>query len=78
LIAGPGAGKIRTVTHGTAHRLVTEVARATGIDLVTFSARPAGELRLRLVDDRASESTELVHANIREDLPVSGVDLSRP
>ncbi|HEX5922744.1 MAG TPA: UvrD-helicase domain-containing protein, partial [Baekduia sp.] len=50
LIAGPGAGKTRTLTHRVAHPLATGQARAWEILAVTFSVRAAGELRLRLAD----------------------------
>src|ERR1700693_5546287 len=48
LIAGPGAGKTRTLIHRIAHLLETEQARPDQILAVTFSVRAAGELRLRL------------------------------
>jgi DNA helicase-2/ATP-dependent DNA helicase PcrA len=50
LIAGPGAGKTRTLTHRIAHLLITERAQPSEILAVTFSVRAAGELRLRLAD----------------------------
>jgi DNA helicase-2/ATP-dependent DNA helicase PcrA len=50
LIAGPGAGKTRTITHRIAHLLETRGARPSEILAVTFSVRAAGELRLRLSD----------------------------
>src|SRR2546423_6168408 len=50
LLAGPGAGKTRTLTHRAAHLIATERARPSEILAVTFSARAAGELRLRLAD----------------------------
>ena len=50
LIAGPGAGKTRTLTHRIAYLLETEQARPDQILAVTFSVRAAGELRLRLAD----------------------------
>ena len=50
LIAGPGAGKTRTITHRIAHLLESEQARPEQILAVTFSVRAAGELRLRLAD----------------------------
>src|SRR5438067_13889344 len=50
LIAGPGAGKTRTLTHRIAHLLESERARPDQILAVTFSVRAAGELRLRLAD----------------------------
>src|SRR5437763_3884070 len=50
LIAGPGAGKTRTLTHRIAYLLQSEQARPDEILAVTFSVRAAGELRLRLAD----------------------------
>src|SRR3954452_21021085 len=50
LVAGPGAGKTRTLTHRVAHLLATGQARPWEILAVTFSVRAAGELRLRLAD----------------------------
>ena len=50
LIAGPGAGKTKTLIHRIARLLHTGVARPSEILAVTFSVRAAGELRLRLAD----------------------------
>ena len=50
LIAGPGAGKTRTITHRVAYLLAAGHARPQGILAVTFSVRAVGELRLRLTD----------------------------
>jgi DNA helicase-2/ATP-dependent DNA helicase PcrA len=50
LLAGPGAGKTRTLTHRAAYLLAIGRARPWEILMVTFSARAAGELRLRLAD----------------------------
>ena len=50
LLAGPGAGKTKTLIHRVAHLLATGRARAHEILAVTFSVRAAGELRLRLAD----------------------------
>ena len=49
IVAGPGTGKTRTLTHRVAHLLATGRA-AREILAVTFSVRAAGELRLRLAD----------------------------
>ena len=61
LIAGPGAGKTRTLTHRIAYLLESEQAHPDQILAVTFSVRAAGELRLRLADlpgqERAREVT---------------------
>jgi DNA helicase-2/ATP-dependent DNA helicase PcrA len=50
LLAGPGAGKTRTLT--TAPRICSASGRARPWEIlaVTFSVRAAGELRLRLAD----------------------------
>ena len=50
IVAGPGTGKTRTLTHRVAHLLATRQAAAREILAVTFSVRAAGELRLRLTD----------------------------
>src|SRR5690348_5673102 len=50
LLAGPGAGKTKTLTHRAAYLLATGRARPWEILAVTFSVRAAGELRLRLAD----------------------------
>jgi len=50
LIAGPGAGKTKTLIHRIARLLHTGAARPWEILAVTFSVRAAGELRLRLAD----------------------------
>ena len=50
LVAGPGTGKTRTLTHRVAHLLATGRAAPREILAVTFSVRAAGELRLRLAD----------------------------
>ena len=50
IIAGPGAGKTRTLIHRIAWLLASDVAKPWEILAVTFSVRAAGELRLRLAD----------------------------
>jgi len=50
LLAGPGAGKTRTLTHRAAYLLTSGQAKPWEILAVTFSVRAAGELRLRLAD----------------------------
>ena len=50
LLAGPGAGKTRTLTHRAAYLLSSGQAQPWEILAVTFSVRAAGELRLRLAD----------------------------
>ena len=50
LLAGPGAGKTRTLTHRAAYLLASGQAKPWEILAVTFSVRAAGELRLRLAD----------------------------
>jgi superfamily I DNA/RNA helicase len=62
LIAGPGAGKTRTLIHRIAHLLESEQARPDQILAVTFSVRAAGELRLRLADLLGQERGRAVTA----------------
>ena len=50
LLAGPGAGKTRTLTHRAAYLLTSGRAQPWEILAVTFSVRAAGELRMRLAD----------------------------
>ena len=50
LLAGPGAGKTRTLTHRAAYLLASGRAKPWEILAVTFSVRAACELRLRLAD----------------------------
>src|SRR4051812_20252288 len=62
LVAGPGAGKTRTLTHRVAYLLATGLARPWEILAVTFSVRAAGELRLRLTDLLGEEQARGVTA----------------
>src|SRR5665811_1903020 len=62
LLAGPGAGKTRTLTHRAAYLLASGRAQPWEILAVTFSVRAAGELRLRLARGANAERD-------REDLP---------
>src|SRR4051812_8467225 len=50
LVAGPGTGKTRTLTHRVAYLLASGRAAPRQVLAVTFSVRAAGELRLRLAD----------------------------
>src|SRR3954451_772957 len=50
IIAGPGTGKTRTLTHRVAHLLISGQATPQEILAVTFSVGAAGELRLRLAE----------------------------
>jgi DNA helicase-2/ATP-dependent DNA helicase PcrA len=50
ILAGPGAGKTRTLIHRIAWLLTCRLAQPWEILAVTFSVRAAGELRLRLAD----------------------------
>ena len=62
LIAGPGAGKTKTLTHRVAHLLDSGQAQPWEILTVTFSVRAAGELRLRLADLLGEERARGVSA----------------
>src|SRR4051794_20932666 len=62
LLAGPAAGKTRTITHRIAHLLESGQARPWEIVAVTFSVRAAGELRLRLADLLGEEQARGVTA----------------
>src|ERR1700761_8900052 len=62
LIAGPGAGKTRTLTHRIAFLLESGQAHPDQILAVTFSVRAAGELRLRLADLLGQERARRVTA----------------
>jgi len=62
LIAGPGAGKTRTLIHRIAYLLESGQARPHEILAVTFSVRAAGELRLRLADLLGQERARVVTA----------------
>jgi len=50
IVAGPGTGKTRTLTHRIAYLLATDRAPAREILAPTFSVRAAGQLRLRLAE----------------------------
>src|SRR3954449_9506312 len=50
LVAGPGTGKTRTLTHRVAYLLASGRAAPRQVLAVTFSVRAAGELRLRLAE----------------------------
>src|SRR3981081_1638546 len=50
LLAGPGAGKTRTLTHRAAYLLASRRARPWDVLAVGCSGRAAGEVRLRLAD----------------------------
>src|ERR1700739_588763 len=72
LLAGPGAGKPRTLTHRAAYLLASGQAKPWEILAVTFSVRAASELRLRLaaplrgnVDPRAGASSVRAASELR-------------
>lgn len=50
IVAGPGAGKTRTLIHRVGYLLASGQASPWEILVVTFSVRAADELRLRLID----------------------------
>src|SRR3954468_9388188 len=50
IVAGPGTGKTRTLTHRVAHLLASGQAEPHGALAAPFSVRAAGELRLRLAE----------------------------
>jgi len=62
IVAGPGAGKTRTLIHRIAWLLTCGLARPWEILAVTFSIRAAGELRLRLADLLGEEVAAAVMA----------------
>src|SRR3954454_17510173 len=57
LVAGPGSGKTRTLTHRVAYLLASGRAAPRQILAVTFSVRAAGELRLRLAELIGEQTT---------------------
>ena len=63
LVAGPGIGKTRTLTHRVAYLLATGRAAPRRILALTFSVRAAGELRLRLADLLGEETARGVTAS---------------
>src|SRR6201997_3698368 len=65
LLAGPGAGKTRTLTHRAAHLLASGRAQPWEILAVTFSVRAAGELRLRLADPLGEAGVRAAAARAR-------------
>src|SRR5436305_4745540 len=62
LLAGPGAGKTRTLTHRAAYLLATGRARPWEILAITFSVHAAAEPRLRLADPLGEDAARNVTA----------------
>ena len=62
LVAGPGAGKTKTLIHRIAFLLAQGLADAGGILAVTFSVRAAAELRLRLAELLGEQTAAQVSA----------------
>ena len=48
IVAGPGTGKTRTLTHRIAHQIATDEVRPEQCLAITFTRRAAEEMRLRL------------------------------
>ena len=48
IVAGPGSGKTRILTHRTAHLILTGAVPADAVLAITFTRRAAGEMRDRL------------------------------
>ena len=81
ILAGPGAGKTRTLIHRAAYLLASGRAEPREILAMTFSVRAAGELRLRLAEllgedvargVRAVTFHSLCARLLRENAPVFG------
>ena len=81
IIAGPGAGKTRTLICRIAWLLTCGLARPWAILAVTFSVRAAGVLRLRLADHLGKQVAAAVTSAtfhsicarmLREDVPLFG------
>jgi DNA helicase II / ATP-dependent DNA helicase PcrA len=61
IVAGPGSGKTRTLTHRIAHLVTTRGASAENCLAITFTRRAAGEMRERLARLLPGAGTVSVH-----------------
>lgn len=63
VLAGPGTGKTRLITHRVAHQIVERDVDPSTIVAVTFTNKAAGELRERLADLVGPSAADSVHAS---------------
>jgi len=63
VLAGPGTGKTRLITHRVAHQILERDVDPSTIVAVTFTNKAAGELRERLADLVGPSAADSVHAS---------------
>jgi len=63
VLAGPGTGKTRLITHRVAHLILERGVEPSTIVAVTFTNKAAGELRERLAELVGPSAADSVHAN---------------